>query len=86
MSMLLSLKGTKGKFCDGFRYLKHKATCFKTWWRCEFASVGCKGWGFEREGQFIQTRAHCHPEDPFLQKIQREIENDIAANRSGSSL
>ena len=45
---------------DGYRYLKHKTTKYKTWWRCAQHKNGCKGWIMEKDGKLFLTKKHNH--------------------------
>ena len=53
----------------GYRYLKHKETKFKTWWRCESYKDGCTGWLVEVDGVYYLTRIHNHLKRKEYEKI-----------------
>ena len=65
---------------SGYRYLKHKSTTKKIWWRCENYKKGCKGWASQEGGNIIITRKHNHP--PILEGFNPYIDfyNSIKVN------
>src|ERR1017187_8506844 len=68
-------------FYNGYRYLKHKHSAHKIWWRCEKYKKSCKGWASQERNNITETKEHNHlPSENDITRLPDK--NDTLINNS----